>query len=146
MKKLILLTLVLVLAACVPGTKSELESNQQKWESANITHYRLELNVSCFCAFRSNMPLSVEVQDRQVVSMTYADGTQVPESDRSIFQPYETLDTMFGYVNQQMKDADQVTVTYDAKYGFPVEVTIDAIKEATDDELYLSVSGFESLP
>lgn len=146
MKKLILLAFVLVLTACSVGTKSELESNQQKWQSANIGHYRFELNVGCFCAFRDKMPLSVEVKNRQVVAMTYADGTPVSESDRPIFQPYESLDAMFSYVSQQMTNADEVTVTYDADYGFPAEVKIDAIKAAVDDELYLSVSGFESLP
>jgi hypothetical protein len=37
-------------------------------------------------------------------------------------------------------------VTYDATYGFPTEMSIDFIKEAADDELYFTVSGFEALP
>jgi hypothetical protein len=36
-------------------------------------------------------------------------------------------------------------VTYDPTYGFPTEINIDFIEFAMDDELYLSVSGFEPL-
>jgi len=39
-----------------------------------------------------------------------------------------------------------VIVKYDPTYGFPTEATIDFVKEATDDELYLSISNFEELP
>ena len=145
MKKIILITLVFVLAACSFGTKSELTRNQEKWQNANIAHYRFNLNVGCFCAFRSNMPLSIEVKDGQVVSMKYADGTQVNENDRASFDQYATLDTLFDYTSKRMKDADEVKVTYNATYGYPEEVSIDAIKNAVDDELYLSVSGFEAL-
>ena len=145
MKKIILITLVFVLAACSFGTKSELTRNQEKWQSASVGHYRFELNVSCFCAFRSNMPLSIEVKDGQVVSMKYADGTQVNENDRASFDQYATLDTLFDYTSKRMKNADEVKVTYNATYGYPEEVSIDVIKNAVDDELYLSVSGFEAL-
>ena len=41
--------------------------------------------------------------------------------------------------------ADEVTVKYDATYGFPTEATIDVVKEAIDDELYLTISNFEEL-
>jgi len=37
-------------------------------------------------------------------------------------------------------------VTYDSTYGYPVEINIDFIKNAIDDELYLSASEFEVLP
>ena len=39
-----------------------------------------------------------------------------------------------------------VTAKYDETYGFPTEVTIDFVQEATDDELYLTLSNFEALP
>jgi len=145
MKRILLIAIVLLLAAC-SASGSEFSRNQKTWDDTNISHYRFELNVSCFCAFRDKMPLSIEVKDGQIVSMTYVDGTQVSAEERAIFEPYSTLDTLFAYTAQQMKDADQITVKYDATYGFPVEVNIDAIQNAADDELYLSVAGFEKLP
>jgi Family of unknown function (DUF6174) len=145
MKKIILSVLVFILAACSMGG-SEFSQNQKKWQNANISHYRFELNVGCFCAFRNNMPLTIEVQNGQVTSMSYADGTQVNESERTIFDAYSTLDSLFDYTAARMKDAAEVKVTYDSTYGYPNEVSIDNNKEIADDELYLSVSGFEKLP
>jgi hypothetical protein len=43
------------------------------------------------------------------------------------------------------EEADEVVVVYDTTYGFPTSITIDQIKEATDDELYVTVENFEIL-
>ena len=77
MKKIILLLLALMLTACSFGAPSELDKNRQTWQDAGITHYRFSLHIGCFCAFRDQMPLTVEVQNGEIVSMTYADGTLV---------------------------------------------------------------------
>jgi Family of unknown function (DUF6174) len=144
MKKFILITLILILTACSAGG-SEFSQNQNKWQNANISHYRFQLNVGCFCAFRDKMPLTVEVQNGQIASMKYADGTQINADEQANFAQYATLDALFDYTAQRMKDAAEVKVTYDATYGYPTEVSIDGNKQIADDELYLSVSGFEKL-
>jgi len=147
MKKIILITLVLILAACSAGG-SEFSRNQQKWTDANITHYRFALSIGCFCAFRSQMPLVVEVLNGNVVSMVGADGVVIAETDPSYgtFTQYATIDRLFSELETDLNDADEITVTYDPTYGFPTEINIDFIKEAMDDELYLSASGLEILP
>jgi hypothetical protein len=64
-----------------------------------------------------------------------------------LFKKYETIDLIFAELEAgQHGAADEVTVKYDATYGFPTEATIDVIKEAVDDELYLTISNFEQLP
>ena len=153
MKKLLLITFVLMLAACsaapteptVPST-----AERQVWEDAGIAHYRFALTLSCFCAFRDQMPLTVEVQDGKVVSMTYADGNAIPADDINyeFFQGYATIDNLFTKIETAKADpeAGEVTVTYDPTYGYPVEAAIDYIKLAADDEMYVTVSGFEALP
>ena len=148
MKKLILILLAFILVACSAGG-SELSRNQQKWEDANITHYRFELNISCFCAFRDQMPLSVEVKDGQIVHMASADGTLVLDTDPNyeFFAPHATIDLLFAEINAAIKDgAESVNVTYDATYGFPAEVAIDISQQIADEEMYYSISGFEALP
>jgi hypothetical protein len=149
MKKLILLLLVLVVTACSFSEKTELSRNQEKWEDANITHYRFELNIGCFCAFRSQMPLTVEVQDGEVVSITDVNGEAISATDpmNEFIQKYATIDRIFSELNSDsVQEADKVTVTYDPTYGFPSEISIDFIELAADDELYISVSAFEPLP
>ena len=148
MKKIILLLLALVLAACSAGTKSEYDTNLEKWQNANIDHYRFSLSVICFCPFTDKMPLNIEVQNGEIVSMTYADGTPVPADDVQLefFSRYATIDRLFSELKTDLDGAaDEVTVTYDPTYGFPTQVNLDRIKAAIDDELAVIVSDFEAL-
>jgi hypothetical protein len=148
MKKFLLVALAVILVACSAGG-SEFSQNQKKWEDANISHYQFNLNIGCFCAFQDQMPLTVEVSNGEVVSMVGADGAAITATDVNyeLFSKYATIDRLFSELDAVLNgDADEVTVTYDATYGFPSQINIDYIKEAVDDELYLSVSGFEVLP
>ena len=148
MKKIVFLALVFMLTACSLGG-SELSRNQQKWNDANITHYRFELSIGCFCAFRSDMPLTVEILNGEVISMTGVDGTTIMNNDPfyETFAKYATIDRLFSELEADLGgEADEVTVKYDATYGFPTDINIDFIKNAVDDELHLGASGFEKLP
>jgi hypothetical protein len=149
MKKILFLILAVALSACSALGQSEGESNQQKWQDANISHYRFQLNVGCFCTYRAQMPVTVEVQDGKVVSMTTVDGQAVAETDplTEFVLKYATIDGIFAELNSEdVKNADQVTVTYDPTYGFPVDASIDFSQDMADEELYLNVSNFEMLP
>ena len=148
MKKIILITLAFILMACSLGG-SEFSQNQKKWNESNITHYRYELSIGCFCAFRDQMPLKVEVQNGEIVSITTSSGSVVAKTDASYenFSRYATIDRLFTELKaDQGGKADEVTVKYDATYGFPTDISIDFIKAAVDDELSLNVSAFEKLP
>ena len=152
MKKLILLIAALALAACASlnasADQSELSLNQQKWQDANISHYRYNLAISCFCVFTQDMPLVIEVQDGEVVSMEYSTGNPIDASSLEYFQRFSTINGVFEQLQKDSNgEADEVVVAaYDATYGFPNDVKIDYIKEATDDKIWLTLSDFEALP
>lgn len=152
MKKLLVVLMTLMLAACsvvgnAMGNQSEIEENQEKWRNANISHYRYNLHISCFCIFVENMPLVIEVQDGEVVSMEYATGNEIDPSLLEMFNKYATIDRLFAEIEAGLKGgADKVTVEYDATYGFPTRADFDFVEMAADDELYLSISDFEVLP
>lgn len=149
MKKLILVFLVLTLVACSSGGGSELSRNQQKWQDADITHYRFTLNIGCFCAFRSQMPATVEVQNGEVVSIIGADGEAISTTDpiNEYVLSYATIDRIFAELDSDsVREADKLTVTYEPIYGLPSEIYIDFIERAIDDELSITVSAFEPLP
>jgi uncharacterized protein DUF6174 len=151
MKKLIPIVMSLILAACASvnalGGQSEIEQNQEKWQAAGISHYRYNLSISCFCVFSQDMPLLIEVQDGKLVSMEYQSGKEIDASLLELFEKYATIDRTFTELEADLNGAaDEVTVKYDSTYGFPTEVTIDVEKQATDDELYLTLSAFEKLP
>jgi hypothetical protein len=148
MKNLILFTLIIILTACSFGTTSDLDRNRQAWQNAGITHYRFSLNVGCFCVFRDQMPITVEVQKGEIVSMTYPDGNLVAKTDPNYetFSKHATIERLFTELEDGLSGgADEVTVKYDSTRGFPAEIYFDYIKAAADDELSLSVSNFEVL-
>lgn len=146
MKKILMITLALLLAAC--SAKTEYDQNLAKWQSAEVAHYRFDLVIGCFCPFYQDMPLTVEVEEGDVVSIARADGSLVELSDPNYqyYVEYATIDRLFVELGSEMADADEITVTYDEQYGFPAEVSIDRIELAMDDELALHVTNFEVLP
>ncbi len=149
MKKVIFILLVIALAACSAQPKSEVEKNRQTWLDAKITHYRFSLHIGCFCAFRSQMPLSVEVKDGSVISITDVDGSPIAADDPNYeyFSRYATIERVFDILEAGLNsEAEEVTVTYDPAYGFPSEIYFDYIKAAADDELSLNISNVEVLP
>jgi hypothetical protein len=161
MKKLLYLILAIVLSGCATianagQPKSEVEQARDKWQAANISHYRFNLALGCFCAFRQDMPLVIEVKDGQVVSMKYHNGKEIEAGNMEYFQRFVTMDKLFdeiangfadkGNVDTAGQKADEVKATYDETYGFPTQVSVDRIKEAIDDELGLTISNFEKLP
>ena len=148
MKNLILLTLIVILTACSTAVPSELDRNRQTWQDSGVTHYRFSLNVGCFCAFRNQMPITVEVQNGEIISMTYPDRTLIAETDSNyeIFSQHATIERLFSELEAGLAgDADEVIVAYDSARGFPNEIYFDYIKNAADDELSLTISEFEVL-
>jgi hypothetical protein len=151
MKKFILLALSLILAACSFGAASgsEFDQNKATWDNANISHYRYTLSVSCFCAFMDEMPVTIEVENDQVVSITSVKGTVIDSSNTMVYpavEPYTTIDAMFEQLKTAQAEAEEITVAYDPTYGYPSSIAIDYIKQAADDELYLTIENFEVLP
>ena len=147
MKKILLLVLALLLAAC--STTSEYDQNIKKWQDADIAHYQFDLFIGCFCPFRDVMPLTIEVQNGEVVSITQADGVVVTATNPSyeLFMSVATMEGLFAQLDSSLNGgADEVLVTYDATYGFPATISIDRIKEAIDDEIAYQVDNFEVLP
>jgi len=147
MKKLIII-LAIVLSACSPNS-DPLTRNHKIWNDANISHYRFELTVGCFCPWGGLMPWKVEVKDGEVVSMISADGTEFDTSDplNEYVLRFATVDRIFERLDsEQFKSADKLEAIYDSTYGFPASVNIDFIELAMDDELYLTIAAFEPLP
>lgn len=150
MRKFLFILMAIVLAACsavATEAPSEFDSARQKWQQADVSHYRFNLNLSCFCAFAQDMPLVIEVQDGEVVSMEYQSGNEIDATSLEFFQRYATIERIFEELEKALGGgADAVTVTYDESYGFPIQADIDFVELAIDDELYLTISGFEVLP
>ena len=90
MKKLLFVFLAFALAACSAGSQTEIERNQQKWQEADVSHYRFNLFIGCFCIFTQDMPLVIEVQNGEVVSMEYQNGNEIDANGREYFPRFAT--------------------------------------------------------
>lgn len=135
--------LVLVLIACSAVPSSEIDRNRNTWTGQKISHYQFILQIGCFCAFMDQMPLTVEVKDGQIISLTDAQGMQVLDTDPSypLFSQYATIENLFVELENGLKGgADLVNVTYDETLGYPAEIYFDYIEAAVDDELSVTVS------
>lgn len=147
MKKRTLLIAILILAltlsAC--GAKSDLAKNRDKWTSAGVSHYSFELTISCFCPFFEVNPVTVEVKDGKIVSMTDASGQPLKEEFAQTFEEAATVEGLFAIAEENIANADEVEVTYDAQYGFPASIVVDRIKLAVDDEISYHVEAFQVL-
>jgi hypothetical protein len=140
---IILLALSLVLSAC--GGKSDLASNREKWDGQKITHYRFNLTIACFCPYYEINPVTVEVQDGQIVSMLDAQGNPLAENYRSAFEQAGTIEALFAVAEENLANADKVEIVYDNTYGFPASIVVDRIKLAVDDEISYYAENFEVL-
>jgi hypothetical protein len=147
MKKRTLLIAILILAltlsAC--GAKSDLAKNRDKWASSGVSHYRFELTISCFCPFAEIMPITVEVQDGRIISMMDVNGEAVEGEFRQYIEEAATVEGLFAVAEENIANADEVEVTYDAQYGFPASIVVDRIKLAVDDEISYYVGAFKVL-
>jgi Family of unknown function (DUF6174) len=150
LKRLTIFVLLIALTACsaalVPTPAgSPLAENRQKWEAQHITHYRFSLSVGCFCAFRDKMPLTIEVQDGQVVSMVDKDSQAVTDF-KDTFAQYDSIENLFNALDSaQNGGAEKVTAEYNPDHGYPQSIFIDGSTQVADDEMNLSVSSFEIL-
>jgi len=140
------IALVLTLSAC--SDESTFQRNQDKWEGQNVDHYRFTAVVGCFCPF-AGAEVTYEVLNGQVLNESVKPASDRPDDPTQIidfYQPYNTIDKVFSYVGKAVKEADETTIQYDSTYGFPISVSVDWIKQAVDDEMYLTLSNFEPLP
>lgn len=122
------------------------KQNLSLWESQAIRHYRFDLKVGCNCPWYDMMPLTVEVQNGEIVSMVASNGGDItPYLDT--FRPHGTVERLFDTVDSVISMFTyRLEVKYDATYGFPTSIVIDPYRTITDDEMGYYVTNFEVLP
>jgi hypothetical protein len=111
----------------------DLEDARRMWRSQGITSYTFRVEVLCFCVEEGRGPFAVTVEQGRVASVTDPE-TGAPRAANE-FVPL-TVEALFDKVEDAIeRDAADLDVRYDARYGYPVEVAIDFIANAIDDEV-----------
>jgi len=150
MKKIALLCLVFFISAaclsmCSPAERQAFEKNRALWESQAIQHYRIHFTIGCNCPWRELMPLTVEVQDGEIVSMVASNAGDI-SNYLDTFRRHATIESLFELVDSSIAKVYKLAVQYDATYGFPTSTVIDPYRWITDDATGYYVTDFEVLP
>ena len=141
-----LVCLVAFLSACNTPNHRIYEQNLSNWKLHSIRHYRFNLEIGCMCPWRNMMPLTVEVQNGEIVSMVASNGGDIsPYLDT--FQPHATIERLFDMVDSvTSKRVYKLEIQYDAIFGFPKVIVIDPSRMVYDDETGYYVTDFVVLP
>jgi len=140
------LGLTLGLAACssvFAPLRHDLRAARSQWDSESPAAYSFVFRRSCFCGTEFLRAVRITVADGTAVSAVFADDgspiqTPLPE--------VPTIPDLFDEIEAAIASrADRMDVTYDQGYGYPVDVSIDFIEQAIDDEMFFQVSEFDVL-
>ncbi|MCY4580604.1 MAG: DUF6174 domain-containing protein [Chloroflexi bacterium] len=127
----------------------ELDSHLSLWHQARFGDYTYEYNVLCECSDNFGQPVKVTVTNGESQSIVYAESGEMGNTEDSpVFSGsprYLTIDRLFDVIQDAIDDEpDQITVSYDSEFGYPMNIKIDPNVNAIDDEYILIVSRFSS--
>ena len=115
-------------------TRVSLAKYESRWLAKRVRTYSFTLERTCFCAPRLGMAqFKVNRGKSQVIAMSK--GAPVE---------FSSLERLFAGMRKTLKSGGRVAVVFD-RAGIPSQVILDGNIQATDDELYLSVSKFKVL-
>ena len=131
----------------------ELEQNQVKWGNQHIAHYSMSVDLPYETTYYGElpMPLTVEVKDNNVVSVTDAQGDIISaeESNNSAYyyQNFFTVPGLFAYVHQYyLERPPSIEIIYDSVFGFPGSIYIDPYTEPCCQDFQITIDDFQVLP
>lgn len=131
--------------ACGDDDDAELATNRAKWHAAGLTEYQYQFRLSCFCPF-IGQPYTAVVENGEPASLT--DSTRAPitpNSDYDLFRRYSSIPNLFEEAEQLINRADEITITYDPQYGYPVEIASQGRLNVADDEITITITNFKVL-
>ena len=113
--------------------RREVAENHARWQREGPTTYVYAVEHSCFCPIEAIGPVRVRVEGGSVASRTYAaSGDTVGATFAEIFP---TVEGLFDVLERAIdRDAADVQVTWDPETGAPLQLSIDYIADAVDEE------------
>ena len=126
--------------------RDEVARNRARWEAVGPTTYVYAVAHNCFCPMEAVGPVRVEVEAGEVIVRTYVQsGTPV---DPTFAEVFPAVDGLFDVLDRAIEqEADDIQVTWDQDTGAPLQISIDYLKGAVDDEEgYSIVDGPRTTP
>lgn len=121
----------------------ELESARARWERVGPPSYRVTETRVCFCGPDLVRPVLILVTTSEVIRTYASDGTPVAPANEKFFP---TVEQLFEEIEEAIdRGADKVEVRYDPASGAPLEVFIDEMERAADEEVRWTLTPPEPL-
>ncbi len=144
------IVLLILLATSVPllhwfeaqGRIEENEEQRNLWRSQRLYDYTFTLEMACDCEAPGNIPLEIVVADGRTVHVVDSRTSMLDDAIDTASIP-TTMAALFDLVGDWHGERpDWISVSYDSRYGFPVEVEVDPDEDRYDDEIIYEISGF----
>jgi hypothetical protein len=120
--------------------QDELGKARARWEAHGVQFYGFTFQRGCFCPPAITRPVRIEVWDGVVVSAVD------PDTGDPLDPPQEgfpTIDDLFDEIQEAIdREADEIQASYDEDFGYPVNVFVDWITNAIDDEMSFQVTDY----
>jgi hypothetical protein len=120
-------------------TVTETAAALDRWEQAGIEDYSFDLDVICFCTIGGRF--HVVVEDGVPVSVTQQGDSIDPGQYDFIEFTVEGLFEL-GATWGGGRGPDQIVASFHPDLGYPIDLRVDAITEAVDDEVTVVVHDF----
>ena len=118
-------------------TLRDMTKLEATWKQQRITRYSFTLERSCFCAPRlisASFLVSGGISKMQRGS---------DPSARATMQPFVSVPKILAQMRATLERKGRVAVVMNAKNTLPVQVILDPLPQAADDEQYLSITAFQ---
>ncbi len=111
------------------------------WNASGIDDYAYTLDVICFCTISGRF--QVTVNEGEVIEVTSAETGPVDLESPDNFMTYD-VEGLFALIDDWGggQAPDNMLASFDPDIGYPVEIRIDSLTNAIDDELAFFVTDF----
>lgn len=120
------------------NTLAQLNKNRQIWENENISTYAMQYRRSCECLEEVTATRNVLVENDVVTSQVIQENNKALSTEEFEAQ---TISELFELIALSESSADNISVEYDATYGYPTQIGIDPNRQIADDEFLLTISA-----
>jgi hypothetical protein len=120
------------------GPEGDLAEARRTWSGQGIASYSFKVSQFCFCEQDTRGTFAVVVERGRVAAVTDAE-TGAPRTPNPSVPL--TVEALFAKVEDAIdRDADGLEVRYDPRLGYPLEIAIDFVELAIDDEVTYTAS------
>lgn len=135
-----------VLAACggdptgIRGARMDLVRARAVWDARGSDDYRMTVRLTGAWVGGAAV---IQVRDGAPVSVQPMGGSNDP-LPAELFRDYDTVEELFGIVQRAVdEDAFRIDAEYHTRLGLPVDVFIDLMERAVDEEHGFIVEAFD---